>query len=592
MENVLIDVICNGIKDTIYKHYLLTLPYYELYFDTKFGDNLNETVVNYDWTIFTKVLEFSVHGNIDLQTLDLELLEAISFYMMLEYDIEDIDNFTNNLNIMAISIKCETFKGRLYESQIKHLNNLMQIYRNYTCALDYSETGAGKTYTTCALASSLGCSLFVICEKSVIDKWETIAKLFNVNIIHIGTYASFSNKKCKHGYLIYNKNTKDYEYLTKLDDMLLCGVIVVIDECHKCKNNSYTTKSIITLSTRIHAANKIIKSNGWSRQSKLLAISASPIDKEEHILNITRVLGFTKTHKNWYYIDNGQQYLKLVRTGFNELFTYPEFRQVFSSESKYNMLMNDVYISKSYLTQYIIDFFYIMKPKISCSMDPRESKLNVSNIYLTATPDEEEEALRGYAIMEEAVNATLNNKIDLAGFNRGLVIVQRVKCYPMFRRALHNLRTNPKCKVVLFIPVLEMITRLYDAFMNEGYMPLRMTGCDSREDRSIMLSLFAENNDTYRIFLTNTKVSSTGIDLDDKFGDYPRICDIVPEDEFLKILQSCGRFDRIDTKSESNINIIYLEAIRGEQRLLESLNSKNKVVESVVNRTTHYSGII
>ncbi len=583
-------MICKDMSVSIFTKFLLVIPYFETFLGSKIGTKSGEIIVDYNWSNFEAVLKYSNYGNTD--NLSQTDVDAIGYYIMIDVSGD-----------LKETIKCLEISGRLYKikgilhklesHQPEHIMNFLKLFDTYTCGMDYSETGAGKTFTTCAIAYMLSLSIFVICDKSVISTWIEVAEYYGVKIVHIQTFQGFSNKNTKHGYLKYNKDTQRFSGTQQLDTLLISGILIVIDECDKCKNKTATTDSIVTLSNRVHVMNKYIEEQGWSRKSKVIAISAYPFEDEKHVMNISRILGFTKDEKDWYYKDKTVTPPKISR-GFMKLCEFPEFKDSVNPHV-YNMVKRGKYFHMYQMKTYVYDFFNVIKPKIFCSMPPRESKTTVSNIFLDATEEEEQKALEGYQIMQDAVNNLnddLQNKIDIAGFMRGIIIVQRVKAYPILREALVRLSSDNKCKVILFLPNLDMIAALYVEFMKCGYMPLRMTGGDSIKTRKCVIDLFGEDNGDYRIFLTNTQVSSKGINLDDKYGDRKRIVYITPQYRFLNILQAFGRVDRCNTKSNSDIYMVYLNAIRGELDMLNALNRKNQVVESVIDRSTPYTEII
>src|SRR5690606_10344746 len=109
-------------------------------------------------------------------------------------------------------------------------------------------------------------------------------------------------------------------------------------------------------------------------------------------------------------------------------------------------------------------------------------------------------------------------------------------------------------------------------------------------ERTEIISKFAENSAKYRVLLTNTRVGSTGIDLDDKHGDRPRVVYLIPEYNITNMIQACGRFQRgMDTKSRTQIYIVHIDRIEAELRMLDILRDKNHIVENLINRKTMYS---
>ena len=57
--------------------------------------------------------------------------------------------------------------------------------------------------------------------------------------------------------------------------------------------------------------------------------------------------------------------------------------------------------------------------------------------------------------------------------------------------------------------------------------------------------------------VANLKVCSTGIDLDDKDGNFPRVCFLSPNFMALDIQQLFYRFRRLDTQSNAYVYLVY-----------------------------------
>jgi hypothetical protein len=106
-------------------------------------------------------------------------------------------------------------------------------------ALDASDTGTGKTYTTIYLCKKLNLTPFIVCPKSVVSTWLKVLHYFdyNDNEFILTTY----NQLLKHHFIkqekINNNNNDDeinYKWnFTNIDKM---AYLFIYDEAHKCKN--------------------------------------------------------------------------------------------------------------------------------------------------------------------------------------------------------------------------------------------------------------------------------------------------------------------------------------------------------------------
>jgi hypothetical protein len=80
----------------------------------------------------------------------------------------------------------------------------------------------------------------------------------------------------------------------------------------------------------------------------------------------------------------------------------------------------------------------------------------------------------------------------------------------------------------------------------------------------------------------NFSVISTGIDLDDKDGHFPRVCLASPNYSTISIYQLGHRFLRgKETRSDTDIYMVYTDT-PGERRITESLMRKGNVMKEVL----------
>ena len=87
-------------------------------------------------------------------------------------------------------------EDKLLKYQVPHFFQLEEIFKVKNCVLDASDTGTGKTYVALALALSLGKKPLVICPKSVIPNWISVAKTLGVELFGIANYELI--KGCKY----------------------------------------------------------------------------------------------------------------------------------------------------------------------------------------------------------------------------------------------------------------------------------------------------------------------------------------------------------------------------------------------------------
>jgi superfamily II DNA or RNA helicase len=103
----------------------------------------------------------------------------------------------------------------LYENQKNHINNLKKSLDKYNRALDTSETGTGKTYTSVYICKEYNLIPFIICPKILILNWIKVINLASIKKYYITTYELFLNlkyydeKNIKHNFNLIKKK-KNY----------------------------------------------------------------------------------------------------------------------------------------------------------------------------------------------------------------------------------------------------------------------------------------------------------------------------------------------------------------------------------------------
>lgn len=185
-------------------------------------------------------------------------------------------------------------QDKLYSYQIIHVSTLLTIFDNKSVALDCSDTGTGKTYTSLAICQIKKLIPFIICPKSSIYVWNKACKYFNIKPFDIINYESFKSKYNNWDSIKLNKN-----------------IIIIFDEVHKCKNIKSICGNILLESKKI--------------KNKKLLLSATIIDK----INDFKIYGFML---NLYSrLNSGNKWVKNIVSDQN------------NSLSKQNILKNIIF---------------------------------------------------------------------------------------------------------------------------------------------------------------------------------------------------------------------------------------------------------
>ena len=171
----------------------------------------------------------------------------------------------------------------------------------------------------------------------------------------------------------------------------------------------------------------------------------------------------------------------------------------------------------------------------------------------------------------------------LACIQKGLVMVETSKI-PLFIQLVREvLSRNPQHKVVLSF---NYSTSVKDAVRELAeFSPLVLTGSVPSSARQNIISQFQLPDITHRLLIGNTHVLSSGIDLDDKHGEFPRTCFVSPNYHTIDMYQITHRFLRgLDTRSNSEVYVVYVSSLRdkcAEMSVMRSLIKKGGIMKDV-----------
>lgn len=501
---------------------------------------------------------------------------------------------------------------RLYDHQVEHVAKLQAFLRKFHFALDLSPLGTGKTYVAAKVFQEGQFKHIVtVSPLSVKTKWLQVDAEYHLNCRANITYGEiagkrFSSPKC--GFLVRNDYTVDVphesgmirsvdKYNFSTTDVYKAiveeGVLLVLDEFQQIKNDCAQTEACETLILDIF---ENFKAGGKSR---VMLLSGSPIDKECQAVRLFKTLGIMRHPK----IVSGHQY-----AGINEIVRYlhDSFRTrekqrgnlyVLSTSSRY---IRDggagVFYQYAFGAQrYAFELFVnVVKPKATSAMLPLNVDdgilLNKFNGYFhlneAANLEKMRKAIDDLAELRE-LQARMRTEAPVAGTGatiikqmmRLLIVVETSKIDTFARLARQHLDAHPTRKVVIGVNFLATLEDL--AALLAEFQPLVFDGSKTIKQRTDILAKFQAPSAEHRLLLGNTSVLSSGIDLDDKHGGYPRVCYVSPNFKTIDIYQLGHRFKRgLETRSSTDIFMVY-SSNRTERHVIEALAHKSEIMKQV-----------
>jgi hypothetical protein len=477
--------------------------------------------------------------------------------------------------------ECKTFSLKDY--QIPHVEKIKRILHNTHCAFDMSMMGTGKTFTTSELC--LQCKftcIIAVCPTTVEARWHHMRD-YGVPIYDVVSYQSLRSTKGhqpKHGLLerydiIKDDGGEDYYFKVtpRFEELVKQGVLVVFDEAQNVKNKSVQAEACKTL------ASYILSQTGRSR---FMLLSGSPIDKEEHAINIMQLMGFIRSHRLFIYHKESD---RLELRGAQELVDYCNS---VNRELTTSVLLENPFLPKNVRHVCYLLFQRVLKPNITSAMPPPPTNVPIdckNGYYRMADPDSNDylsaiEELHHVFKYNESRGTVNVEGENLGAITNALMQVERPKVPTFARKAIEDLEANPNCKVGIFVNY--KITLKLIAELLAKYRPLILQGNVPKKKREPIIEKFQAPNTEYRVLISNLKVASTGIDLDDKVGIYPRICYASPSYLISDLHQLTRRFLRMDTKSVAKIRFVYGSCGRRETSILNALALKSTVLKETL----------
>ena len=513
----------------------------------------------------------------------------------------------------------------LFPHQQKQVKKILELYlkQRSLSVLDTSEQGFGKTFTGSYLAQMFqklyGWNVVIIAPNNqCLDQengWRDLARKHGINLIWSTTYMSLIGRKnkCSHGYLVPNEDDKkDYEPTEKLLSLFDKGVFLILDEAHKATRNSRTHWACAALVKACYEHGK---------RSRVYLISNTPGNKDEHIPQILRLMGFIRNKVLAKYIPGLASYDWEDR-GLGELIS--STKRFIGDEEKVDECWVD--FRRGFAKKVCENIMEVcIRPKIIVAMDPPTIKytLTSKNIYLETDESSIEIINKGISMLTSSVrwngeDVGNGNEWNMGGIVSGLKMIELGKLHSIARYVRGRMVNEPNRKFVLSVgskntehqyilkkmlgvpaihpkvfralfqcwdrnPDWKLIGRdmfrLIISFLPKEATkyPTVMNGKTPSNERVDIMKLFQSDSSTCTILIISPGVGAESISLHDVHGKRPRTTMIVPDYMFSRVVQSPGRVYRIGVKSDTEAFIVYSKQGNIETRILNSMIKKTQV---------------
>ena len=515
---------------------------------------------------------------------------------------------------VKIGKKFKNFK--LSEIQEKHFAIMKDIITKNKYALDTSEKGAGKTYTAIAMINA-----FLngeLSEKGVKPKY-VVYITFKANLpkvkktledygIKDSIVISFEGMRSNavrekggkilpHGLLHREDKGDDTTFeLTKLaKKMIKEGCLLIMDEVQALKNNNLQYRACRTLEHTIITT---------ENPSLVLEMSNTPAGDIEHFMNI--MYRFDLIHEYEVTI-KGKDYKKLVlytaQFGNANYIPYGILDIIraardFDKEETIKVLANHEVrfrtgkedddeikvrgLNKDNTKALGYDLYEkVIVKHISHAMPAPEGRegveVTITNSFLRASDED-------YKLIKKEINGLIEitkydpatktfdvseGKVPITAIGKPIQRIEASMSNIFIRKTREVLDENENSKVVIALTRKNNIRNIAGALKKYGVLIVwgkdPVTGKTYKaEDRQEIIDKFNRANTKYRVLIGIMSAISTGVDLDDKDGRFPRTALAFPVFSFFAANQFTGRFLRGQTTASStNIMFVYPENRQG-----------------------------
>lgn len=530
-------------------------------------------------------------------------------------------------------VRPETTPVELMPHQGDHVERLSGTLDRFRFALDLSALGAGKTYCATKLCETRTIpNVVVVAPLTVLPKWQHMQTEHGLPLVDAISYCSLRSVKCKqpkHGFL----NREDRVIENEVDGQLQQsertffhstekwrklvneGVLLIVDEIQNVKNVSSQFLSVKEM------MRDILDHTDSECKSRVLLLSGTPVDKTEQVVNLYRALGIIKTHSLGHFNPHTR---RCEARGFREVIRFhdvlvPDVRTrtaQMSGTLDHAYVIAGAYETHSFDVEkfsrrdFFSDSIYrlfrdIFISHIAARMPPVASTntvqkfnafyriKNEDSMRLLATAVARLCSSVGYDDATGTValqNLTATDRArTFQQIARAMQMVETAKIPIFIRVAREALERNPNQKVAILLNYSDSIVDIVEAL--KEFSPLVVRGSTSMRNRATALERFQRADDKYRLFIGNLTCVSTGVDLDDKDGRFPRLGLVSPNYSTITLHQLTYRFLRADTRSDAHVHFVFgRESIRGkpvrgltELNVLNCLARKSKVMKEIAN---------
>lgn len=451
---------------------------------------------------------------------------------------------------------------QLSSDQQRHADYLLDKIQNNVAIGDTSPCGAGKTFIVMYLAQQLDYPLLVFCPNSVRYKWEELTKEYQIEVLDVVNYDKLSGKKSRNNLPWIEEEDGKVLPSPKFLQEIQEGALVVFDEVHFLKNpEAKRTQAAFALTRAIPGT-----------PSRCTVLSNTPFVEVSFALSLLRLMGIIRIQHNLKLSQIHRDRKMLSQLigycgGINQALT-DQLRSQYPPQSNSN-------------TKSLVYHLYtkVVKAELVSSAQ-FSAPIRIYNRFYQFPPEDRDRMERGYSMIKGKKDQLIS---DFGSLSRGITLIEEGKLPTLTRVILARLKETTQTKIIVFLQRVASMIDLKESL--KEYSAEIVNGETPTERRKELISLFQTSNTDLRVLITSTRVSGTGLDLDDQEGSFPREVYLLPSYSYIDDYQGVRRVSRLTTKSIPVVNYLYCrngDKYENEKVLLNQLR-KSSIHQEVVN---------
>lgn len=414
--------------------------------------------------------------------------------------------------IIPYSLEPLTRPDGLLPYQAPSVQGLVASLRSFGAALDASDVGTGKTYTSLAAFRELGIKPVVIAPLTVLPSWERAAQHFGMEIEVINW------DKVRAGYTKYGKWDSDEDKKTFYWAEDVKGLI--FDEVHRAKDHK-------SLQSRLVAAAK-------RQEIPTIALSATAASNPLHLKSLGYLLGLHHYKGFWQWVE---QY-----GCFSNRWGGYEFD---GNPAHLRELHGQIFPKKGVRVRVADLGDAFPETQITTELVSIENPEKLEKAYTDVAQALEEIRLKKLTDPEHHLTKLLRA--------RQMSEIQKIPAFISYACDA----VEQGLSVAVFVNFDESINKLLDGLKKAKIAAVEIRGQQSPEDRQAAIDAF--QSDQARVIVCNIRAGGVGVSLHDVTGRHPRLALVSPTWSAIDLRQALGRVHRAGGKSKSRQRILFAD---------------------------------